>query len=232
MYVYVCVLAPLPPPAQRHQWRPCDPDGLHRVHRCCSYDGRPSPAGTAFFKSQTPPHACSAAFNLQPCFIWMFSLQDHDVQEDKILLVSLLMAEMGVHSVAYAFPQVKIITTAVDKKVNDVFHIIPGIGEWYVWDAVSSVLLLNLLYIFARFNNIFCNSAGNFGDRYFGTDAPPDWSEDDLDEPSYWLFLLFLMILDLPLRWEIRGYIFASVWLPGGSHKENRLDLKNQLKII
>ncbi|XP_061909723.1 uridine-cytidine kinase-like 1 isoform X5 [Entelurus aequoreus] len=80
-------------------------------------------------------------------------LLDHDVQEDKILLVSLLMAEMGVHSVAYAFPQVKIITTAVDKKVNDLFHIIPGIG--------------------------------NFGDRYFGTDAPPDWSDDDMDEPSY-----------------------------------------------
>ncbi|MCI4387564.1 hypothetical protein PGIGA_G00075580 [Pangasianodon gigas] len=80
-------------------------------------------------------------------------LLDHDVQEDKILLVSLLMAEMGVHSVAYAFPQVKIITTAVDKKVNDLFHIIPGIG--------------------------------NFGDRYFGTDAPPDWSDEDMDEPSW-----------------------------------------------
>ncbi|XP_043945817.1 uridine-cytidine kinase-like 1 isoform X2 [Protopterus annectens] len=74
-------------------------------------------------------------------------LLDHDVQEDKIFLVSLLMAEMGVHSVAYAFPQVKIITTAVDKKVNNLFHIIPGIG--------------------------------NFGDRYFGTDAPADWSDDD-----------------------------------------------------
>ncbi|XP_018612212.1 uridine-cytidine kinase-like 1 isoform X2 [Scleropages formosus] len=80
-------------------------------------------------------------------------LLDHDVQEDKILLLSLLMAEMGVHSVAYAFPQVKIITTAVDKKVNDVFHIIPGIG--------------------------------NFGDRYFGTDAPQDWSDEETDEPSY-----------------------------------------------
>ncbi|XP_059836608.1 uridine-cytidine kinase-like 1 isoform X2 [Hypanus sabinus] len=74
-------------------------------------------------------------------------LLDHDVQEDKIFLISLLMAEMGVHSVAYAFPQVKIITTAVDKKVNDLFHIIPGIG--------------------------------NFGDRYFGTDAPADLCEDD-----------------------------------------------------
>ncbi|XP_026856204.1 uridine-cytidine kinase-like 1 isoform X2 [Electrophorus electricus] len=74
-------------------------------------------------------------------------LLDHDVQEDKIFLLSLLMAEMGVHSVAYAFPKVRIITTAVDKKVNDEFHIIPGIG--------------------------------NFGDRYFGTDAPSDWYESD-----------------------------------------------------
>lgn len=56
-------------------------------------------------------------------------VQDHDVPEDKIFLLSLLMAEMGVHSVAYAFPRVRIITTAVDKRVNDLFRIIPGIGE-------------------------------------------------------------------------------------------------------
>lgn len=74
-------------------------------------------------------------------------LLDHDVAEDKIFLLSLLMAEMGVHSVAYAFPKVRIITTAVDKEVNERFHIIPGIG--------------------------------NFGDRYFGTDAPTDWCEND-----------------------------------------------------
>ncbi|XP_069829378.1 uridine-cytidine kinase-like 1 isoform X1 [Dendropsophus ebraccatus] len=74
-------------------------------------------------------------------------LLDHDVQEDKIFLISLLMAEMGVHSVAYAFPRVRIITTAVDKRVNQEFHIIPGIG--------------------------------NFGDRFFGTDAPSDWYESD-----------------------------------------------------
>ena len=55
--------------------------------------------------------------------------QDHDVPEERIFLLSLLMAEMGVHSVAYAFPGVRIITTAVDKEVNEQFHIIPGIGE-------------------------------------------------------------------------------------------------------
>lgn len=58
--------------------------------------------------------------------------QDHEVQEDKIMLVSLLMAELGVHSVAYAFPKVKIITTAVDKNLDDFLHVIPGIGkQWH-----------------------------------------------------------------------------------------------------
>lgn len=56
--------------------------------------------------------------------------QDHEVREDQIVLVSLLMAELGVHSVAYAFPKVKIITTAVDKGLDDLLHVVPGIGEW------------------------------------------------------------------------------------------------------
>lgn len=103
-------------------------------------------------------------------------VQDHDVQEDKILLVSLLMAEMGVHSVAYAFPQVKIITTAVDKKVNHLFHIIPGIGEQQKDESARAS---------RPFNGHVSAVLGNFGDRYFGTDAPPDWSDEDMDEPSY-----------------------------------------------
>uniref|UniRef100_A0A672ZFF0 Uridine-cytidine kinase n=1 Tax=Sphaeramia orbicularis TaxID=375764 RepID=A0A672ZFF0_9TELE len=57
-------------------------------------------------------------------------LLDHEVQEDKIVLVSLLMAELGVHSVAYAFPKVKIITSAVDKSLDDFLHVIPGIGDF------------------------------------------------------------------------------------------------------
>ncbi|KAM8864197.1 uridine-cytidine kinase-like 1a isoform 2-T3 [Spinachia spinachia] len=57
-------------------------------------------------------------------------LLDHEVQEEKIVLVSLLMAELGVHSVAYAFPKVKIITTAVDQSLDDLLHVIPGIGDF------------------------------------------------------------------------------------------------------
>lgn len=62
-----------------------------------------------------------------PCRV--LAKQDHEVQEDKIVLVSLLMAELGVHSVAYAFPKVKIITTAVDKSLDDLLHVVPGIGK-------------------------------------------------------------------------------------------------------
>lgn len=46
-------------------------------------------------------------------------------------------------------------------------------------------------------------SAGNFGDRYFGTDAPPDWSDEDMDEPSYWLLFLFLFLLNVHPFWTI-----------------------------
>ena len=35
---------------------------------------------------------------------------------------------LGIHSVAYAYPKVKIVTTAVDSSVNEKYHIIPGIG--------------------------------------------------------------------------------------------------------
>eukprot|EP00092_Neocalanus_flemingeri_P001445 GFUD01001543.1.p1 GENE.GFUD01001543.1~~GFUD01001543.1.p1 ORF type:complete len:545 (+),score=102.52 GFUD01001543.1:118-1752(+) len=57
-------------------------------------------------------------------------LLDHEVPQEKISLVSLLMAEAGVHAIAYAFPSVKIITSAVDPEVNDSFQIVPGMGNF------------------------------------------------------------------------------------------------------
>ncbi|XP_073845758.1 uridine-cytidine kinase-like lethal (2) k01209 [Musca autumnalis] len=57
-------------------------------------------------------------------------LLDHDVKEENIMLASLLMAEIGVHSIAYAFPKVKIITSALDPEINDKFYVIPGIGNF------------------------------------------------------------------------------------------------------
>lgn len=57
-------------------------------------------------------------------------LLDHDVAESNIIIVSLLMAQLGVHSIAYAFPKVQIVTTAIDLEINDKFYIIPGIGNF------------------------------------------------------------------------------------------------------
>lgn len=49
-------------------------------------------------------------------------LLDHDVPEDNIMLVSLLMAEIGVHSIAYAFPKVDcIIFTIKLLSLNHIF---------------------------------------------------------------------------------------------------------------
>ncbi|KAF2900083.1 hypothetical protein ILUMI_06098 [Ignelater luminosus] len=57
-------------------------------------------------------------------------LLDHDVPEENILIVSLLMAESGVHSIAYAFPKVQIVTSAIDPEINDKFYVLPGIGNF------------------------------------------------------------------------------------------------------
>ncbi|KAK0082144.1 hypothetical protein PV325_011007 [Microctonus aethiopoides] len=57
-------------------------------------------------------------------------LLDHDVAEENILVVSLLMAESGVHSIAYAFPRVKIVSSALDPEINERFYVLPGIGNF------------------------------------------------------------------------------------------------------
>lgn len=57
-------------------------------------------------------------------------LLDHDVQQENIVLVTLLASQTGVRSVAYVFPRVKIVTTAVDDIIDDNFHIHPGFGNY------------------------------------------------------------------------------------------------------
>ncbi|MCP9266077.1 Uridine-cytidine kinase-like 1 [Dirofilaria immitis] len=57
-------------------------------------------------------------------------LLDHDVLEENILLLSLLMAGTGVHSLAYAFPKVNLLTTAIDQRINELYYVIPGMGNF------------------------------------------------------------------------------------------------------
>ncbi|ETN68818.1 putative uridine kinase [Necator americanus] len=57
-------------------------------------------------------------------------LLDHDVPEENIYVLSLLMSEPGVHALAYAFPKVRLITTAVDSQLSDNFYVLPGMGNF------------------------------------------------------------------------------------------------------
>eukprot|EP00053_Salpingoeca_punica_P018194 m.177439 g.177439 ORF g.177439 m.177439 type:complete len:489 (-) comp17382_c0_seq2:1674-3140(-) len=57
-------------------------------------------------------------------------LIDHDVPQENIFFVTVLAATMGIHSIAYAFPRVRIIASAVDANVNEQYHILPGIGNY------------------------------------------------------------------------------------------------------
>ncbi|KAE9551505.1 hypothetical protein FO519_005299 [Halicephalobus sp. NKZ332] len=57
-------------------------------------------------------------------------LLDHDVLEENIVLVSLLMAQPGLQRIAYAFPRVQVVTTAVDPEVDEKGRIIPGFGNF------------------------------------------------------------------------------------------------------
>lgn len=92
----------------------------------------------------------------------------------------------GIHTVAYAFPKVNIVTTAVDKEMNEDFHILPGIGKscsLFLCRKYWFSLFKNLVIVVTLTINIFSVNvgkknldripyyfSGNFGDRYFGTD--------------------------------------------------------------
>jgi len=57
-------------------------------------------------------------------------LLQHGVKEEKILFLNLVAASEGIRVITEAFPQVHIVTTEIDEKLNDVSFIVPGIGDF------------------------------------------------------------------------------------------------------
>lgn len=84
--------------------------------------------------------------------------------EENIYFLTLITCPSGANTIAYAFPNVKIIASEVDEKVNKDFHLIPGIGklaaDWLRGQGGSRRIVDPCVDSFA----------GNFGNRYFGTD--------------------------------------------------------------
>ncbi|KAF9907533.1 hypothetical protein EC991_010829 [Linnemannia zychae] len=58
-------------------------------------------------------------------------LLDHAVPEDRIVFLSFLSAPQGLHTIARAFPKVKIVTSYVDDVLNpDTLYLEPGLGNF------------------------------------------------------------------------------------------------------
>ncbi|CAF0938138.1 unnamed protein product [Didymodactylos carnosus] len=57
-------------------------------------------------------------------------LLDHNVDEEKIALLSLLVSKQGVQTIGYAFNKVKIIATACDEHLDAQYFICPGLGNF------------------------------------------------------------------------------------------------------
>ncbi|KAF1743743.1 hypothetical protein MXB_3977 [Myxobolus squamalis] len=57
-------------------------------------------------------------------------LIDHDVNEENVIMISLLLTPTGIQSILNAFPKVQIVSAAVDNKINSDYHIIPGFGNF------------------------------------------------------------------------------------------------------
>lgn len=57
-------------------------------------------------------------------------LLDHAVPEERILFQTLIASPPGLHALAYAFPKITIVTTAIDMELNEKFHLLPGVGNF------------------------------------------------------------------------------------------------------
>ncbi|KND02157.1 uridine kinase [Spizellomyces punctatus DAOM BR117] len=55
---------------------------------------------------------------------------DHDVPQDRIIFLSLIAAPLGLHTIANAFPSVRVVTAEVDQELDDQGHVVPGFGNF------------------------------------------------------------------------------------------------------
>jgi len=58
------------------------------------------------------------------------TLKSKGVEETKIVFINLVAAPEGVEAVFSAYPNIRIITAEVDKKLNDQAFILPGLGDF------------------------------------------------------------------------------------------------------
>lgn len=60
---------------------------------------------------------------------------------------------VGVHSIAYTFPQVRIVSSAVDPEINEKFFVKPGIGNF--GDRYFGTGSLSTIILFVQFGKFY-----------------------------------------------------------------------------
>jgi uracil phosphoribosyltransferase len=57
-------------------------------------------------------------------------LRDRGVPEEKIIMVNLISAPEGIDAVHRHHPDLRMVTSAVDERLNEDAYMIPGIGDF------------------------------------------------------------------------------------------------------
>ena len=57
-------------------------------------------------------------------------LLDKGVSEDKIIFINFLSVSNGIHAVCQKYPQIKIVTSSIEQKLNENAYMVPGIGDF------------------------------------------------------------------------------------------------------
>lgn len=91
-------------------------------HSPCTADGRA--------EAMTAQHTgcrrlkCAARF---PC---AQVLKARGVKEDKILFLSMVAAPQAIHRLCGTYPDMKVLTSEVDRGLDEHYRIVPGVGEF------------------------------------------------------------------------------------------------------
>lgn len=57
-------------------------------------------------------------------------LLDRGVQEEKVILLSIIAAPEGISRVCSRFPALRVVTSEIDDRVDGRFAVVPGCGEF------------------------------------------------------------------------------------------------------
>jgi uracil phosphoribosyltransferase len=72
----------------------------------------------------------TANLHVCTCLVFLQVLLARGVQQDKILFLSMVAAPEAIHKLCGAYPGMKVLTSEIDRGLDEHCRIVPGIGEF------------------------------------------------------------------------------------------------------